>query len=118
MARLGVGGAGVGVVLVGCLRVPPGLGGGVCVRRRVLQPLAGRGVELGGGCLVFWVGLRFDGGGRLLVGSACTQRAVVEGVVGGGGVLLAGLGVVGARARPSVGLWGRMVAEPWYRSDM
>ena len=43
----------------------------VCVRvRRVPRPLARRSVGVGGGCLGFQVGLRFVGGGRLLVGGA------------------------------------------------
>ena len=45
---------------------------GVCVGR-VSRPPAGRGPEVEGGCLGFPVGLRFVGGGRLLVGGARRQ---------------------------------------------
>ena len=44
----------------------------VCVER-VMRPPVGRAVEVGGGCLGFWVGVQFTGGGRLLVGGACRQ---------------------------------------------
>ena len=57
----------------------------VCVRR-VKRPPAGRGVEVAGGCL----GLRFLGGGRLLVGGACRQGLRLRGQqVGVGYYLLA-----------------------------
>ena len=54
-----------------------GVGVGVGARGGVvgtsLRPLAGRGVEVGDGSLGFRVGLRFAGGGQLLVGSARRQ---------------------------------------------
>ena len=47
----------------------------VCVRfLLVLRPLAGRGVEVGVGCLGIFVGLWFVGGGRLLAGGSRRQE--------------------------------------------
>ena len=60
----------------------------VCVGR-VLRPPAGLGAEVGVGCLGFRVGLRFVGGGRLLLGGARRQGLRLRGrsVVAGYSVL-------------------------------
>ena len=50
----------------------------VCVGQ-VLRPPAGRLVGVGGGCLGFWVGLRFAGGGGLLVGKDGRQGLQLRG---------------------------------------
>ena len=105
------GGVGLGVAQVGRLSVPLGLVGDVFVRRA-------------GHVAPGWPWCR---GGRWLpgipgwaavcrrwpaVGGRCSQaEAAVEGAVGDSWVLRAGLGVVGVRTRPSVGLWGRIVAR-------
>ena len=70
VALLVTGGAGLGTVLGGSLGVPPGRVGVACACCAVLAFLAGRGVEVGGGCLGTWPGLWSVGSGWLLVDGA------------------------------------------------